>query len=68
MQQHGSKYFARRPPPPTLGVGLKGHISTILEHGHVAYQVKGNHKCSKMVANILPAEPPSHLLHPHSDP
>ena len=20
MQQHGSKYFARRPPPPTLGV------------------------------------------------
>ena len=37
---HGSKYFARRPPPPplTLGLGSKGQNSTFAEHGHVAYQ------------------------------
>ena len=23
-------------------------------HGHVIYQIKDNHKCSNMVANILP--------------
>ena len=28
------------------------------EHDHVAYQIKGNHKCSNTVANILPADPP----------
>ena len=28
--------------------------------GHVAYQIKGNHECSQMIANILPTE--SHLL------
>ena len=26
-------------------------------HGHVAYQIKGNHICNNMVANILPAYP-----------
>ena len=59
MQQHGSKYFARRPPPPelTLGVGSKDQNSTFSEHGHVAYQIKENHECNNMVANILPAEP-----------
>ena len=54
--QHGSKYYARRPPPPTLGVKrLKFNFS---EHGHIAYKIKGNHECSNMVANILPAAPP----------
>ena len=26
MQQHGSKYFVLRPPPPTLGMGSVGLI------------------------------------------
>ena len=56
MQQHGSKYFARRfPIPPTLGMGSVGFFS---EHGHVAYQIKENRLCSDMVANILRADPP----------
>ena len=60
MQQHGSKYFARRSPAPTtLGDGVKSLYSTILEHGHVAYQTKENHKFSNMVANNLPADPPA---------
>ena len=32
--------------------------STFPEHGRVAYQINGNHECSNMVANILPADPP----------
>ena len=27
------------------------------ELGHVAYQIKWNHECSKMVSTILPADP-----------
>ena len=44
-------------PPPTLVVGYKGQNLTFLEHGHVAYQIKGNHTCSNMVTTILPADP-----------
>ena len=60
MQQRGSKYFARRPPPPptppTLWMGSVGKKSVFFSvHGHVTYQIKENHKCSNMVANILPA-------------
>ena len=51
MQQHDSKSFAHR-PHPTLKP--KGHNSTFPQHGHVAYQIKWNHECSKMVANVLP--------------
>ena len=53
MQQHSSKYFARRPHPfpTTLDDSVK-------EHGYVANQIKGNHECSKMVANVLPADTP----------
>ena len=62
MQQHGSKYFARRVPTPTttltLGLWVKRSNSTVSEPGHIAYQIKGNHKCSNMVAHILPADPP----------
>ena len=39
-------------------MGSKDQNSTISEHGHVAYQIKDNHECSNMVANILPADPP----------
>ena len=31
--------------------------SIFLEHGHVAYQIKGNHCCSNMVENILAGNP-----------
>ena len=42
-------------------MGSKCQNSFILEHGHVAYQIKGNHGCSNMVENILarnPLQPP----------
>ena len=38
--------------------GQEVKISTILERGHIAYQIKWNHDCSNLVANILLAEPP----------
>ena len=60
MQQHGSKYFACRPPPPP-----PTHTHT--EHGHVAYQIKGYQVCSNMVANILPAAPPPPPPHTHPE-
>ena len=113
MQQHGSKYFARHPPPPqtlgvkrskfnffrtwscfisnqmqsrnvatwsqifclktapplTLGLVSKGVSSTLLERGHVEYQIKGNHECIDIVANTLrntPPPPPHTHTHTHS--
>ena len=60
MQQHGSKHFACRPlPPTTLGMGSVGQKSTFSEHGHVAYQIKGNDKCSNMQVHILSFHTPS---------
>ena len=38
-------------------MGSKGQNATFSEHGPVAYQIKGNHKCSNMVSNNLPADP-----------
>ena len=38
-------------------MGLKCQNSIFLEHGHVAYQIKGNHGCSNMVENILAGNP-----------
>ena len=40
------------PPPPPWGRG-----PTFPEHGHVACQIKGNYKCSNVVANILSQTP-----------
>ena len=57
MQQHSSKYFARR-PPMTTGNEFKRSKFIFAEYGHAAYQIKGNHECSEMVANILLADPP----------
>ena len=58
MQQHGSKYFAHKPHYPTdLGDGVSRSKFTFSEHDHVAYQLKENHECSNMVANILPTDP-----------
>ena len=60
MQQHGSKYFACRPPLPlTLRLGSKGQTSTLSEQGHVAYQIKGNHDCSNMEATYFACRSPS---------
>ena len=113
MQQLGSEQFVHRPPPPPLPPPPKrstGQNSTLSEHGHVAYQINGNHKitqhgnklfsrrtplshyprdlgqkvkiqlcqnmvmlhikfigitkCSNMVANILPADPPPTTPYP----
>ena len=57
MQQHGSKYFVRRPlpPPPTLG-GFNRSKFSFSEHGH-AYQIEWNHESSNLVATSLPADP-----------
>ena len=47
MQQHVSKCFADRPPPPNTtlgGRGPKSQYSTFSEHGHVAYQIECNHE------------------------
>ena len=42
----------------TLGLESKDQNFTFSEHGHVANQIKGNHECSNIVANILPADTP----------
>ena len=40
-----------------LGGGIKMSKSNFLEHGHVAYQIKGNHGCSNMVEKFWPGTP-----------
>ena len=40
-------------PLPRIWGGSKGQNSTFSEHGHVAYQIKGNDECSNMQAHIL---------------
>ena len=40
---------------------MRGQNSTFSEHGHVAYQIKKNHKGSNYVAIILPADLPQTL-------
>ena len=58
LSLHTPQSVGFRPPTPRLW-GSKGQNSTFLEHRHVAYQIKGNHKCNNMVANILPQTPPT---------
>ena len=65
MQQHGRKYFGRRPPTTDPGDGINrsvGQNLTFSEHGHIS--IKENQECSNMVANILAATPPP----PYPDP
>ena len=54
MQQHGSSYFFPQIPCLVLAVGSKGQISTFIEYGYVAYQIKGNDTCSNMVVIFFP--------------
>ena len=51
MQQHANFLAADTPSKPW------GQNLTFSEHGRVAYQIKGNHKCINMIANILPTDP-----------
>ena len=39
-------------PPPPLGIGSIGQTSSISEHGHVAYQIKGNHEMQQHGHNM----------------
>ena len=63
MQQNGSKYLPAEPyptpsPPPEPGVVVNVKILFFRIWSCVAYQIKEFHKCSNMVANILPTDPP----------
>ena len=49
------------PTPSSPNLGVKMSNLTFAEHGHVAYQIKGNCECNNMVANILSAAPPPPL-------
>ena len=60
MQQHGSKYFASKPTSPTtLGIGSKGQNSTFSEHGHVAYNIKGNLEMQQHSSKYFACRPPT---------
>ena len=60
LQKRGSIFLPADPllPLPDPGGGVKMSKLTFSKHGHVAYQLKWNHKCSHMVANISPTDPP----------
>ena len=47
-------------PGLDLGVGPRPKLN-FFEYGRVVHQIKANDACSKMVANILPADTPSTL-------
>ena len=55
MWRHGSQYFNADPTP--LGDRDKRSKVTFFRTWSSTYQIKGNDKCSNMVANILPADP-----------
>ena len=42
---------------PTLGMGSTCQNPIFSEHSHIAYQIKGKHNFSMMVANILSTDP-----------
>ena len=46
MQEHGNKYFSRRPPTPIprdpMGMGSKDQNSTFTDHDHVLNQIEKN--------------------------
>ena len=50
----------RRPgsdPWVVLGGGQRSNINFFSEYTHLVYQIKGNHACNNIVADILPNEP-----------
>ena len=54
MQQHGTKYFARRHPDP--GDGAKRSNLPFSEHGYIEYQFKGNQKMQQQGSKYLPRD------------
>ena len=55
MQQHGNKYFARRPlPPPQMS---KGHNPTFSKQCPVAYQIMEQHGSKYFVRPPPPLRP-----------
>ena len=54
MQQNCSKYLLVDSPDP--GDGVSRSKFNFSEHGPVDYQIKKNHECSNIVANILPTD------------
>ena len=48
---------ADTPPPRPRVCGSKFQNSNLSEHGHVEYQIKGNHKMQQYGSSILPADP-----------
>ena len=48
-------------PSLTLGMGLLGQHSTFSEHGHVAYQIKGNHQMQQRGSKYIACRPLSDL-------
>ena len=51
-----------QPHPLTLGLGSTGQTSTYSEHGHVTYQIKGNHQMQQHGSKYFaPQTPPPHL-------
>ena len=56
----------RVPPPPlwaphlTQGLGSKGQNSTFSEHGHFAYQIKGNHEMQQHSSKYFARRPSPH--------
>ena len=57
MQQLVSKYFACRPPLPDPGNGVTRSKFNFFRTWSCNNQIKESHKCSIMVANILPIDP-----------
>ena len=48
-------------PSLTLGMGLIGQNSILTEHGHVAYQIKGNHQMQQHSSKFIACRPLSDL-------
>ena len=44
-------------PPLTQGLGSKGQNSTFSEHGHFAYQIKGNHEMQQHSSKYFACRP-----------
>ena len=68
MQQHCSKYFARRPHTHThtMGMGSIGLKSTFSEHGHVTYKIKGNHEMQQHGCKYFTCRPHLPPTHTHT--
>ena len=61
MQQHGSKYYACRPPPPPIpSIRMWLIVNFQLFHDMV-YQIKGNHEMQQHSSKYFTCRPPSPL-------